>query len=159
MLALWIASSWVKGINVMIVAMLGCCVMFLPGVEVLDVKTFLRENSWDAFFLVGSVISIANYFLFFGKDVLNVIPQSWRWKLSGLFRKKQPRSAPQRPKAIPFDARPAQAPKKEAPYTHRCTVCGRTDVSNPELEFRYCSRCKGYYCYCQEHINSHAHVE
>ena len=60
MLALWIASSWIKGINVMIVAMLGCCVMFLPGVEVLDVKTFLRENSWDAFFLVGSVISIAN---------------------------------------------------------------------------------------------------
>lgn len=59
MLALWIASSWVKGINVMVVAMLGCCVMFLPGVEVLDVNTFLRENSWDAFFLVGSVISIA----------------------------------------------------------------------------------------------------
>ncbi len=59
MLALWIASSWVKGINVMVVAMLGCCVMFLPGVEVLDVGTFLRENSWDAFFLVGSVLSIA----------------------------------------------------------------------------------------------------
>lgn len=60
MLVLWIASSWVKGINVMIVAMLGCCVMFLPGIEVLDVNTFLRENSWDAYFLVGSVISIAN---------------------------------------------------------------------------------------------------
>lgn len=60
MLVLWIASSWVKGINVMIVAMLGCCAMFLPGIEVLDVNTFLRENSWDAYFLVGSVISIAN---------------------------------------------------------------------------------------------------
>ena len=44
----------------MVVAMLGCCIMFLPGVEVLKVDTFLRENSWDAFFLVGSVISIAN---------------------------------------------------------------------------------------------------
>ena len=60
MLVLWIASSWVKEINVMVVAMLGCCIMFLPGVEVLKVDTFLRENSWDAFFLVGSVISIAN---------------------------------------------------------------------------------------------------
>ena len=60
MLVLWIASSWVKEINVMVVAMLGCCVMFLPGIQVLDVNTFLRENSWDAFFLVGSVISIAN---------------------------------------------------------------------------------------------------
>jgi len=60
MLVLWIASSWVKGINVMVVAMLGCCVMFLPGVEVLDVETFVKNNSWDAFFLVGSVVSLAN---------------------------------------------------------------------------------------------------
>ncbi len=60
MLILWIASSWIREINVMIVAMLGCCVMFLPGIRVLDVNTFLRDNSWDAFFLVGSVISIAN---------------------------------------------------------------------------------------------------
>ena len=58
MLALWIASSWVKGINVMVVALLGCCVMFLPGVEVLDINDFLRKNSWDSFFLVGSVVSI-----------------------------------------------------------------------------------------------------
>ena len=76
MLALWIASSWVKGINVMIVAMLGCCVMFLPGVEVLDVKTFLRENSWDAFFLVGSVISIAKAMIDNGVSaaIANAIP-------------------------------------------------------------------------------------
>lgn len=60
MLVLWIASSWVKSINVMVVALLGCCVMFLPGVEVLDVNDFLRKNSWDSFFLVGSVVSIGN---------------------------------------------------------------------------------------------------
>jgi len=30
-------------------------------------------------------------------------------------------------------------------------------VSNPELEFRYCSRCSGYHCFCEEHINSHVH--
>ena len=76
MLVLWIASSWIKGINVMIVAMLGCCIMFLPGVEVLDVKTFLRENSWDAFFLVGSVISIANAMITNGVSaaIANAIP-------------------------------------------------------------------------------------
>ena len=76
MLSLWIASSWIKGINVMIVAVLGCCVMFLPGIEVLDVKTFLRENSWDAFFLVGSVISIANAMITNGVSaaIANAIP-------------------------------------------------------------------------------------
>ncbi len=42
-------------------------------------------------------------------------------------------------------------------FTHKCSVCGRTDVSNPELEFRYCSKCAGYHCFCQEHINNHIH--
>ena len=69
-------------------------------------------------------------------------------------------SAPQRPKVIPFDAQPKSAPKKqEVSYTHRCTVCGRTDVSHPDLEFRYCSRCKGYYCYCEDHISNHSHIQ
>ena len=104
-----------------------------------------------------SVISLANYFLFFGKDVLNVLPLSWRMRAKGGVRKQsQPR-----PKVIPFDAAPSSTGKSApaANYTHRCTVCGRTDVSNPELEFRYCSRCKGYYCYCEDHISSHSHIQ
>jgi hypothetical protein len=32
-------------------------------------------------------------------------------------------------------------------------------VSHPDLEFRYCSRCKGYHCYCEDHIGNHTHVE
>ena len=42
-------------------------------------------------------------------------------------------------------------------YRHKCAVCGRTDVDHPELEFRYCSRCVGYHCFCQDHINNHIH--
>lgn len=105
-----------------------------------------------------SVISLANYFLFFGKDALNVIPMSWRTNASRLFRRKSKGSGP---KVIHFNAGSYQAStaSPKAPYTHRCTVCGRTDVSNPELEFRYCSRCKGYYCYCEDHINNHSHIQ
>ena len=40
MLVLWIASSWVPSINVMVVAVLGCCAMFLPGIQVLDCRSF-----------------------------------------------------------------------------------------------------------------------
>ena len=104
------------------------------------------------------VIALANYFLFFGKDVLNVIPVSWRANASRLFRRK-----PKQPKAkvIHFNAGSYEASTAtpKAPYTHRCTICGRTDVTNPELEFRYCSKCKGYYCYCQDHINNHTHIQ
>ena len=33
---------------------------------------------------------------------------------------------------------------------HRCAVCGRTELDDPNLEFRYCSKCNGNYEYCQE---------
>ncbi|MGI6028560.1 MAG: hypothetical protein ACOX81_04030 [Candidatus Heteroscillospira sp.] len=42
-------------------------------------------------------------------------------------------------------------------YSRKCEVCGRTDRDYPELEFRYCSRCSGYHCYCIDHINNHTH--
>lgn len=99
------------------------------------------------------LIALGNYFLFFGKDVLNVIPLSWQSNARKLFHKK-----PKQPKVIQFHvSQKPQEPKQN--YNHRCTVCGRTDVSNPGLEFRYCSKCKGYYCYCQDHINNHVHIQ
>ncbi len=106
------------------------------------------------------LVALANYFLFFGPDVLNVIPQSWRLNARRLVRKKPPRQ--EGPKVIPFPkagSYEATTSKPQTPYTHRCTVCGRTDASNAELEFRYCSRCKGYHCYCEDHISNHTHVE
>lgn len=42
---------------------------------------------------------------------------------------------------------------------HRCAVCGRTDLDDPNLEFRYCSKCNGNYEYCQEHLFTHTHVK
>ncbi len=41
---------------------------------------------------------------------------------------------------------------------HKCAVCGRTELTNPELEFRFCSKCSGNYEYCNEHISRHNHV-
>lgn len=41
---------------------------------------------------------------------------------------------------------------------HKCAVCGRTEMSNPELEFRFCSKCEGNYEYCQEHLFTHQHI-
>ncbi len=42
-------------------------------------------------------------------------------------------------------------------YNHKCCVCGRTDTEHPDLQFRYCSRCAGYHCYCSDHIFNHVH--
>ncbi len=105
-----------------------------------------------------SVVSLANYFLFFGADVLNVLPHSWRINAR---RTAKRAIKPQGHRTIPFNAGSYEASTAapRAPYTHRCTVCGRTDISNPDLEFRYCSRCSGYHCYCQDHISNHTHIQ
>lgn len=42
---------------------------------------------------------------------------------------------------------------------HRCVVCGRTELDDPNLEFRYCSKCEGNYEYCQDHLFTHEHVK
>ena len=41
---------------------------------------------------------------------------------------------------------------------HRCSICGRTNLTNPELTFRYCSKCAGNHEYCQDHLFTHVHV-
>lgn len=99
------------------------------------------------------LVALGNFFLFTGGDIINVLPQSWRAKLRRKPHKKEG------PKVIIFES---QAPYKSAPqknYTHKCTICGVTDVDDPTMEFRYCSRCNGYHCYCIDHINNHTHVE
>lgn len=42
---------------------------------------------------------------------------------------------------------------------HKCAICGRTSETNPELSFRFCSKCAGNHEYCNEHLFSHEHVK
>lgn len=155
--------------------MLGYATMY-PNAQflvmfIIPVRAWVFGVLYLAFSLIGlitdpfpvnlfSVICFANYFLFFGKDVVNVLPMSWRANFLRLFRKRK--SVKSASKPIPFPSAgsyEASVAKVKAPYNHRCTICGRTDVSDPQLEFRYCSRCNGYYCYCQDHISDHAHIQ
>lgn len=42
---------------------------------------------------------------------------------------------------------------------HECAICHRTELDDPSLEFRYCSKCDGDYEYCQDHLFTHKHVK
>ena len=42
---------------------------------------------------------------------------------------------------------------------HKCCICGRTEVTNPELTFRYCSKCQGNREYCSDHLFTHEHYQ
>ena len=105
-----------------------------------------------------SVIALSNYFLFFGSEVLNILPASWRRKTSKTSKSKATQKAA--PRVIPFpnnNPQQTSTPSAKTPHSHQCIICGRTDVTNPELEFRYCSRCTNYRCYCEDHISNHTH--
>ena len=72
-----------------------------------------------------------------------------------------------RPNIVKQKARKAQYKKKaEQPQKtyengahHKCAVCGRTELDDPNLEFRYCSKCNGNYEYCQDHLFTHEHIK
>jgi hypothetical protein len=95
----------------------------------------LLAGGWPSRLLV--LASIGNFLLFFARDIL-VNLKYGRKKVA----KKVSRMADG------FDK----------PF-HRCTVCGITDKTHPEMEFRYCPQCDGQYGYCRDHIFSHEHVK
>lgn len=90
------------------------------------------------------LVAVLNYFLFCGDWLFNMI---------------RPANIRQKSNTVSFKREAAKINRemRNKPYTYKCSVCGRTDVSNPELEFRYCSRCAGYHCFCLDHINNHVH--
>ena len=87
------------------------------------------------------VVAVLNFFVFCGGELFRAIPR--------------------RPSRNTINFRRASSEikreQKDRLYTHKCAVCGRTDTDYPNLEFRYCSRCAGYHCFCQDHINNHIH--
>ena len=116
-----------------------------------------------------SVFALLNYFIFFGKECRNVLPGADHVGSRRIqFKRNSGSGNPNWANRYRSTSghRPGSGNHGEykkvvdAPaYRHKCTVCGRTDVSNPELEFRYCSKCNGFYCYCQDHINNHVHIQ
>ena len=92
------------------------------------------------------LVAILNYILICGDDLLSYI---------------KPLKMRTSPQVVNFKkaARQVKRDLAEKPYRHKCAVCGKTDTEYPDLEFRYCSRCEGYHCFCIDHINNHIHFD
>jgi membrane associated rhomboid family serine protease len=78
---------------------------------------------------LGVIAAVGNFILFFGADL-------WRAAFKGGRRGQTARLS-----------RPSENTRDEP--RHTCSVCGRTEQSNPELDFRYASDDR---CYCSEHL-------
>ena len=100
------------------------------------VFTMIRGYTFQRYGVLAATIT---FLIFFGKDV-------WAWVRA---RHRQSRSA--------ATAAATTAEQEKEPF-HRCHACDRTDLTHPEMTFRYCSDCAGQPGYCEEHITNHEHV-
>ena len=78
--------------------------------------------------------SVSNFICFFGRDIYRRLYYAQRkasWNSRVTNRKREPR--------------------------HQCAVCGVTDLIDPRMDFRYCTKCEGTPGYCSQHIHNHVH--
>ena len=86
-----------------------------------------------------TLVSLLNLFLFFHFSKIRLT-------------KKQKKTQTE------FRRQMASTPKAGAVGTrHKCAICGRTEKDDPNISFRYCSKCSGNKEYCQDHLFTHTH--
>ena len=123
---------------------------------------------------------VANFFLFFWRGIAQQFSQNRRvhenrrrfeegkvvqWQASANKTQVDRRQHDgRRPKGLPADDVAAgrqvgrHAGRHAGGAFHKCEVCGATEISHPQYEFRYCSRCAGDHEYCIEHLATHEHA-
>lgn len=105
----------------------------LNGYSKIDIANICFSNA------IGIILSVLNFLIFFFA--------------TRNMKKYSPREAKRR-FTYQKQMRNAQGIAK-----HKCAICGRTSETNPELTFRFCSKCAGNYEYCQDHIYTHEHIK
>lgn len=108
-----------------------------------EIISYVRSGLW--FMAVPIVASLLNFVLFFlgTRDLYRYHPKEVRRKQK--FKKAMAQS------------RASQSGSGIS--KHKCAICGRTEHDDPNLEFRFCSKCNGNYEYCQDHLFTHTHVK
>lgn len=114
------------------------------------IRSLLQILTIGMFALVGVVapiVAILNYLIFFWDDLMATMGRVKRQTAHRTSRQ-----------TVNFKQATKHAQQTKG-YIHKCAVCGKTDTDYPNEEFRYCSKCNGYYCYCSEHIHNHVHIQ
>ncbi|MCI8340273.1 MAG: sodium:sulfate symporter [Eggerthellaceae bacterium] len=61
MFVFWIASSWVPFFDITMVATVGCVLMFLPHIEILTYKEYLKSINWTPYIIISTMIMLGQY--------------------------------------------------------------------------------------------------
>ena len=109
------------------------------------------QNSWPG--KAAIIASLLNFVIFF------LVTRDWkRISPAELTRKSEWRKRGESLNSR-FSGNTQKSPTNSGRYeVHKCEICGRTETTNPELAFRFCSKCKGNHEYCSDHIFTHKHI-
>lgn len=100
----------------------------------------------DAYIRVVIIVSLLNFLLFFF-----LYRKKNKQTVKDMFEQTRRRQA--------YEQKMRAATQDVQMSKHRCAICGRTEQDNPDLQFRFCSKCNGNYEYCNDHLFTHTHVE
>ncbi len=106
------------------------------------------------------IISLLNFLLYFlsTRNLRRINPQEMRRKAA--YRRAVDEAAKKRFHSMDGGLNKGPGGQAQPPVSkHHCAVCGQTELTNPELEFRFCSKCNGNYEYCMNHLYNHTHVQ
>ena len=107
-----------------------------------DIISAVGRHNWGG--VVLPIVALLNFAVFIWPEV-HYLRQRTQYQASRKtvqFRQAQQQQARQ---------------QEQQGYHHKCAVCGKTDTDYPDMQFRYCSKCAGYHCFCQDHIFNHVH--
>ena len=125
----------------------------LAAMEIFQIIAILMNDSYTGICLgVAFFVAMLNFILFFFgtknyRKMANPLKFKRRFEYAGAVKRGE------------REARVESTHEGKTVLTrHRCVVCGRTELDDPELEFRFCSKCEGNYEYCMDHLYTHVHV-
>ena len=108
-----------------------------------DMITYIRAGYWVM--IIPIVASLLNFVLFFFST-----RNMHRYNPKEVHRRREFKKAVAQSRVNPATGGITK---------HKCAICGRTEQDDPNLEFRFCSKCNGNYEYCQDHQFTHEHVK
>lgn len=131
------------------------------------------DTQFLLFYLIpvkAKILGIIDGVMFIVSFVMAIVRRDWatavmiimcilNFLIFFLLTRKQPWASPHVVKQrVKFRKEMEASSSKSWQPKHRCAVCGRTEQDDPNLEFRYCSKCSGGKEYCMEHLYTHVHV-
>lgn len=137
---------------------------------------FLPRNVWYSLYAAGflapsaimcyanataALVSMLNFIIFFFLYKKGLAKSSTQRNFDKAMRTAKKAQQNARKETASSDNRTQQSQAQHAKRgvpKHRCAVCGRTELDDENLTFRFCSKCVGNYEYCSDHLYTHIHV-